>query len=912
MKTIVPVLVGFSLALACAAGHAHETAKDVLKLSIERKSLRDALNDWAQQTGNQLIAEINGEFVAPKIDGKLTAQEALDQLLEGTPLTYQWMGERLVAVKEKSLVAPAALKTNREGKQQPFQVTRLSGAEPQEWRLAATDSAAQALGQGSARVSRDGESDLELEEILVTGTRIRGIRDTAAPSIGLSRADLESTGYSTVREVFKSLPQNLGEIGADVGYGMGNSQVASSNTQRAAGISLRGLGPGSTLVLLNGSRRPGNVNGRVFDISAIPLSVVERVDIVTGGRSAVYGSDAVAGVVNITTRTDFEGAETQAYFGAPSEAGGERLQFSQIVGRKFARGGFVAAYDYTRDWALDLAETDVIRAPSEFGIVPETLDVQPQDKRHSAFLAGQFEISDTVEFRGDALYTSSRNRALTHYGIPGVFDFSNLQATESDQWSTSAMVRVHMGKEWSLAFSGATGVVDNHETAVISSALSGSDTRARLSTMSAVADGPLLSFGDRTIRGAAGVERREERYTGENLDPAIVGENRSRAVNSAFAEVTLPIVQSGSHAGLRRLEFSAAGRHDDYSDFGSTFNPQFGVIWGPSRDLVIKGTYSEAFRAPDLYYMALAQQGAIWDLPDPEAASGVSPVLVWADGNPNLRPETAETWTAGFDFTPEAMPSTRLALSYFNIRYANRIDQTNPAFFDTLQNEASYVGYVTRTPSESQIAAVVNSDPNGIFSASSTPFDPATEDVLTVFPDIVLFDDRFNNIGRLTVTGLDLQANTAVDVAGGELSFGVNAVYYLDADRQVTRTSPILVDLNKPGRPVDMRARAFAGWSRRALDVHAFLNYVDSYDDTIAVPSSRIEAWTTVDLSVQLDGTQLAPSTWLDGLTVTIGLLNAFDQKPPKFLSNDIGIGYDPTNANPLGRFASLRIAKRW
>src|SRR5207244_1423416 len=98
--------------------------------------------------------------------------------------------------------------------------------------------------------------------------------------------------------LFQSLPQNVNTITPAGQTATGTSSLATQNVQGATGISLRGLGPEATLVLLNGERRSGNVFGQVFDISAIPLAAIERIEIVTGGESAIYGSDAVAGVVN--------------------------------------------------------------------------------------------------------------------------------------------------------------------------------------------------------------------------------------------------------------------------------------------------------------------------------------------------------------------------------------------------------------------------------------------------------------------------------------------------------------------------------------------------------------------------------------------------------------------------------------
>jgi len=142
-------------------------------------------------------------------------------------------------------------------------------------------------------------------EMVVTGSRIKQTSSfsAAAPVQVMDRKELERTGATNLADLLTYLPVNQGS-GAQ---GDGNQSV---NT---VSINLRGLGEGSTLVLLNGRRLPlsggFNSKGQMFvDISTIPLAAVERVEILKGGASAIYGSDAVAGVVNIITRKHFDGA----------------------------------------------------------------------------------------------------------------------------------------------------------------------------------------------------------------------------------------------------------------------------------------------------------------------------------------------------------------------------------------------------------------------------------------------------------------------------------------------------------------------------------------------------------------------------------------------------------------------------
>ena len=147
----------------------------------------------------------------------------------------------------------------------------------------------------------------QLERITITGSNIRRTdQETVAPVEIITREQIERTGRPTVADVLKTIPAN---IGGSFGESFSNSFAAG-----AAGISLRGLGQKSTLVLLNGRRVTGygfaqNIQETFVDLNAIPASAVDRIEILKDGASAIYGSDAIAGVVNIILRRDFKGIE---------------------------------------------------------------------------------------------------------------------------------------------------------------------------------------------------------------------------------------------------------------------------------------------------------------------------------------------------------------------------------------------------------------------------------------------------------------------------------------------------------------------------------------------------------------------------------------------------------------------------
>ncbi len=177
----------------------------------------------------------------------------------------------------------------------------------------------------------------ELEQIVVTGSRIaRPDFDSASPIVSVTEELFERTASSTVESSLNTLPQFVPAYTA-------SSNNPSNNGQ--ANVSLRGLGTASTLVLVDGRRlMPANGNG-VADLNIIPSSLIESVEIITGGASAVYGSDALAGVVNFKLKRDFDGVEIDGSWGQTDRGDGAQYEAGLTAGTDFADGrGSIVGY----------------------------------------------------------------------------------------------------------------------------------------------------------------------------------------------------------------------------------------------------------------------------------------------------------------------------------------------------------------------------------------------------------------------------------------------------------------------------------------------------------------------------------------------------------------------------------------
>ena len=169
------------------------------------------------------------------------------------------------------------------------------------------------------------EQEAKEEVITVTGSTIeRKTLTTPAPLTILNRDDLNAAGRSTVGDIIQQLPAQSNAINAQVNNGGDGSTR----------VDIRGLGSRRTLTLLNGRRVvPGGTGADAsVDLNAIPLAVIERVEVLKDGASAVYGSDAIGGVVNIITRTDFDGTEAALYTGTSQRGDGFTYDASFVTG----------------------------------------------------------------------------------------------------------------------------------------------------------------------------------------------------------------------------------------------------------------------------------------------------------------------------------------------------------------------------------------------------------------------------------------------------------------------------------------------------------------------------------------------------------------------------------------------------
>jgi len=167
------------------------------------------------------------------------------------------------------------------------------------------------IASGIAQAQENAAGDLA--EVIVTGTRITAPGVTSSsPILSVTAADIDQLQQPEIEKIFRTLPITLPSDGQNVNNGTGG----------AATISLRGLGAQRNLIMLDGKRlTPYSVGGAV-DTQTIPTAMIERIDIITGGASAVYGSDAISGAINFITKRDFSGIALITDFSQTGESDG--------------------------------------------------------------------------------------------------------------------------------------------------------------------------------------------------------------------------------------------------------------------------------------------------------------------------------------------------------------------------------------------------------------------------------------------------------------------------------------------------------------------------------------------------------------------------------------------------------------
>ncbi|HEY8949291.1 MAG TPA: TonB-dependent receptor [Rhizomicrobium sp.] len=854
IRTVLLATVTFISAASAAM------AQDVAKaFHVEAQAANTGIPEFAREADVQILVSeeaVRGKAVHA-VQGTLPTRAALAQLLADTGLVVDSDDGKTIVLKAQS---PKNARAPMEG----------------------------AIDRNDA-----------IETVVVTGTNIRGGANPSTPLSSYTRDDIDLSGTGSVQQFLKRMPENFGGGASDETISTLAGGGNAVNAVNGASVNLRGLGSDSTLVLVDGHRiAPGNNSGNFVDMSMIPLSVLSRVDVLPDGASAIYGSDAVGGVVNLVLRHDFDGQETRARYGTTSDGGGQEEEFAQTFGRTWTGGSGLITYDY--DYRAPINSSDRDYASSNAS--PFTL--VPKQQKNAVFASANQSLASNVALFGEAFWSHRSSASdVTYVGIGNQHD-----TIGAENYGGTAGITVDLADDRELEVSTTyDGSRTNQAGTYLGAPSSHVHTDTTVFTGDAKLDGTLFTWSAGAVRFAFGGQYRRETFDSKDLLAGSVY-SPDRNIEAGFAELDVPLV--GPDQAIGAVDLSLAGRFEHYSDFGSTSNPKLGLSWKPVEDLKLRATYGTSFRAPLLNDLNPIPFQAV-ALPefDP-TTSGFSNVLVVFGGNPDLKPEKSTNWTLGADFTPAALPGLRASTTYYNIHFTDLITTAQTAgfdLFDALDNASSFGPLLQRNPSLSEVTNLVThaqefDDFTGIPGGVN----------LSTISDLV--DSRSTNLSVLNTDGIDFKVSYEADLLSGHIEAGLDGTYIFNFKEQVAPATATASVLNTQYNPVDLKLRGRLLYSRGNFVGALFVNYVDSYRDVRTTPAAPIASWTTFDLGLQYDFQGSAGL--LDGLTASFNVINIFDKAPP-FVATPApglapGLVFDGANANVWGREISLQLTERW
>lgn len=332
------LISGFSILAIAISGSLN--AAEVPKQSdfnIKSGDLKSALKQYMKQSGKQVVfldEHVVGKNSASVV-GNLNNQEALTQLLQDT---------NLVVNVDKSTGAILIKKAYSEKKARTEVVT-----------AAVEKTSEQPTSTATPNNTNLDEED-ETEIITVTGSRIVGVAPTS-PIVTISKEEMDARGIANMEQLLRYLPQNYNS--SHSGGGM-DGKLAGSDAPNATTINLKGLGNGATLVLINGKRISSSAadSNAYTDVSNIPFAAIERIEVLTDGASAIYGSDAVAGVVNFILKDGYHGYDVSVRY-EDSSSGGDKKQFQLSGGFDWDSGNFTGSISATKSDPVNVHDAGI-------------------------------------------------------------------------------------------------------------------------------------------------------------------------------------------------------------------------------------------------------------------------------------------------------------------------------------------------------------------------------------------------------------------------------------------------------------------------------------------------------------------------------------------------------------------------
>lgn len=907
--------------------------------------------------------------------------------------------------------------------------------------LAALAASTTAMAQ-AADPAAEGTDDAD---IVVTGSLIRGVSPAGSNVIAMGEKQIEATGAVTTNDLLTRIPQAtnffnvLPQPGGGTAGGNSVSTINRPNLRNLPGSSTSGAA--LTLVLFDGHRVVGAGIGTVaVDPDAIPPGAIERVDAMTDGGSAVYGSDAIGGVINFITRKRFDGLQVGAHYGFGDDYW--TWDANAIAGKDWGTGSIYVAYSYSkhnalygrsRDWvqnidwnpanatyglgqerACDRANVTVggRNYPMPGGTVatlPNTCDISdyqafyPAGEQHHVLASLYQELNDWLSVDIKAYYTwredkgsvgpargsnltikstnpyyrnvdgTGRDQTVSFSYGPVFGDYARTTRNLYDTWNVTPSFTAKLGGrgDWQLRtlfnYGESKTLFDNIDLdataqraaiagTTLATALNPYDIgatnpsvlagllkhnigigRHQFTDVRAIVDGALFKLPGGDVKVAIGAEYMNTKYTQQKTDTATytmpLAVSYTQKVKSVFGEIQVPIFgPDNATDGLQALSFSASGRYDSYSDFGSTFNPKFALTWKPVDWITITGNYGKSFAAPS----AADQLGPLTATTNIStgvvATAGTVPATVGAPVSAsypdlavgdtvysfsllrgtvaNLKPQRTTNWSVGAKIEPPFIPGLTLNVSYYRIDYRDAINSPLGGS-DTQAFFREFPDLVTVNPDWTEVVRLANSVVGGMaaLQASILQGRPVESINTPGGPRVLVsYDIRARNLGLFRLGGIDFNVYYRRPTGFGSIDASFAGNYQTVRTNQA---SPLAaqVDLLRLDEPT-LRFMASLGADIGKFRAQATLYHTHGYDTARSTTrmQSHVDAFNVVNLFFKYDfeGDKLTRD-----LSLTLHVNNLFNAAPP-LLRDGAARQNGFTNGQTVGRVVQFGFNKRF
>lgn len=740
------------------------------------------------------------------------------------------------------------------------------------------------------------EAITDLYPMTVTGTRIRG-GTTPSPVITIGSERIREEGFRDLGEVIRSIPQNFsGGQNPGVVAAVGSGNAYNQNVTGGSSLNLRGVGADATLTLLNGRRRSYGGLYDSVDISAIPVEAVDRIEIVADGASAIYGSDAIAGVGNVILRRDFEGVALGVQYGAATDGGLVTREYSGTTGAVWASGGLIASVKRSLVDPIDVGD----RPYTRYMAGPNTL--HPGSELWSGVVSGHQALGANAELQLDLL--RSRRTQVYYQRYPG-FWYDNQTSNVAEL--VSPTVDFALPGNWKLSLGGTWSRDENDYGIWTVMADAGASTPTRRAcncnesrSFEVNADGPLLSMPGGDARLAVGAGYRTNDFVNALYSSGLTysGDERSRF---GYAEVSLPLLGPPSANGPERVLLTAALRGEDYDNFGSVVTPKVGMVVRAGADITTRLSWGRSFKAPMLSrrfgnrFVYLAPTDLAGGTGYPE---GSTLLLTWG-ANPDLEPERARTITASLAFHPQALPGFEAELAVFDIDYYDRVLQPLAVIGQILSNPA-FADFVDYSPTPEQQAALLAAFDGDLQNIAGAPYDPHQV--------VAIAYNHYSNALRQRIRGVDLSGSYGFNLGAGRMTVR-GAASWLDSTQQNTAGQEPFDLSGTLFYPAKISGRLGAAWAGSRFTGSVFANHTSGVRNRLT--GDKTASFTTFDATLlySLDSGDGTRSGWEFGLTAQ----NLLDRPPPLYMpAVATDVPYDSTNYSAIGRFLSVSVSRRW